>query len=345
MPESEQKNTIEVHSAESGQKLLQYLMRRLSLPQPLLHRWIRTGQVRVNGGRAKPFMHVQTGDMIRLPPFALSMAHSATFDKSPATAQPQESPQRYKKTSSPPKLAQSLPPSVYSDDALTIYNKTSGLPVHGGTGHTDSLVARLEKAFANAPFKPTPAHRLDKDTSGLICVAFSYTALRALQEAFANHSMHKEYLAWVHGSWPHATVQHLSHTLAKKTQGNWEKVQSLSAEDSEGKEAHCIVHCIQRSQAYSLMHIRLLTGRTHQIRVQLAAQGYPIVGDEKYGHKLSQAEKAEKKTLLLHSLRITFPATLENTSLASMANKSFSTLPPWNKPFNINNIPPSLLLP
>ncbi len=400
MPESEQKNTLEVHATESGQKLLQYLMRRLSLPQPLLHRWIRTGQVRVNGGRGKPFMHVQANDMIRLPPFALSMAQSATFDKkSPhaaeeksaqdfapsTTANPAQYFQEKQKntltpgavhsahaprstllSASPVQPASSacgkapsplpLPPIVYEDANIILFNKPSGLPVHGGTGHSDSLCARLEQHFAHAPFKPTPAHRLDKDTSGLICVALSYQALRAAQEVFSNHSLAKEYVAWVHGTWVHTakTPQLLTHVLGKKTVSNFEKVHVLSPshkdarqtnkEDIEGKEAKSLVHCLARTPKYSLMHIRLITGRTHQIRVQLAAEGHSIVGDEKYNVAVPQhaQETQGQNRLLLHALRIHFPQSLDSTCLKALAGKEFAALPPWKKHFSVTSLPPCL---
>ncbi len=353
MPDSEQKNTIEVHSAEGGQKLLQYLMRRLSLPQPLLHRWIRTGQVRINGGRAKPFMHVHAGDTVRLPPFALSMAQSANFDKATQKEQTTEA-----STSPTPPLLHTdtlpLPPIVYSDETFTIYNKPCGLPVHGGTGHTDSLCARLETHFADAPFKPTPAHRLDKDTSGLICVAFSYTSLRMLQEAFAAHTMGKEYVAWVHGQWPYSEARTLTHTVAKKTIGSMEKMHVLRAKKrtsslhaEEGKDASCIVQCLQRTKTHSLMHIRLLTGRTHQIRLQLAAEGHSIVGDEKYAttQKPYLRDKKADTKLFLHSLRITLPHTIEDAAYTNLAGKSFTVLPTWENNFRIDAPPLPLLLP
>ncbi len=352
MPDSEQKNTLEVHSAESGQKLLQFLMRRLSLPQALLHRWIRTGQVRINGGRAKPFSHVQTGDAVRIPPFALGMTHSATFVKNPEDHDSQSSPTTVpehtptKHTSPLP-----LPPVVLAQDDMVIYNKPSGLPVHGGTGHTDSLAERLENHFSHLPFKPTPAHRLDKDTSGLICVAFSYASLRALQDAFAEHSMIKEYLALVHGSWPHDQAQKLTHTLQKRFQGKHEKVHAFATDaDEDGKEAISIVRCISRTAKHSLMHIRLITGRTHQIRVQLASQGHPIVGDAKYGtwkNTFAKLKSKKDNTLHLHSWRITFPQDMafnaqEKENQEPLAGKSYAALPPWDKAFSINELPASL---
>ena len=141
---------LQVTEAEAGQKLLQFLSRRFDEPQGVLHRWIRTGQVRINGGRAKPFDRVALNDEIRVPPFA------------GAGSQP-DSP-------SSPLSAQPLPPIVAETDDVIVFCKPSGLPVHPGTGHTDSLTTRLEAAFAGSPFIPAPVHRLDRDTSGLLRV-------------------------------------------------------------------------------------------------------------------------------------------------------------------------------
>ncbi len=339
MPDSEQKNILHVQASESGQKLLQFLIRRLSLPQSLLHRWIRTGQIRLNGSRVKPFTQVATGDTLRLPPFALGMNQSAVFEKSPESlSQNHTSTQHLKqKTAScqnttahesapflrakAKKTVHHLPPVIYSDENIYIYNKPQGLPIHAGTGHVDTLAARLQAHFHDLVFKPTPAHRLDKDTSGLLCVAFSYSALRTLQDAFATRCIAKEYLAWVHGAWPQDGPCKLVHHMNKKYEGYHEKVRILSADD--GKEAVSYAQCLQRTQHYSLMHIRLITGRTHQIRLQMAAQGHPVLGDGKYGNATAHT------ALYLHSLRIIFPQTPSFQAL-HLAGKEFAALPTWS---------------
>ncbi|WP_300831867.1 S4 domain-containing protein, partial [uncultured Bilophila sp.] len=128
-----------VTAEEAGQKLLQFLARRFDEPQGVLHRWIRTGQVRINGGRAKPFDRVDFGDEVRVPPFAGGGAQAAAPVKEDRSL---------------------LPPIVAETDELIVFCKPAGLPVHPGTGHTDSLTARLEKSFAGAPFMPAPVHRL-----------------------------------------------------------------------------------------------------------------------------------------------------------------------------------------
>ncbi len=315
MTNFEQKNSLTVRSAESGQKLLQYLVRRLNLPQPLLHRWIRTGQIRINGGRAKPFVHVACGDMVRIPPFALSMANSAQIhnDNNQINTTP----------------LPNLPSLIYEDEHLLVYNKPVGLPVHTGTGHEDSLATRISMHFSNADFKPTPAHRLDKDTSGIILVARSYAALRLLQNSFEQRHIKKEYLTWAHGIWQHSGPMQLKHNIGKSYEGHDEKVRILSEE--KGRESECIVTCLRHEQNHSLMHIHLITGRTHQIRVQLAECGHAVLGDGKYG-------EASEQSMLLHALRITLPATADYATL-NLQGKSFSVLPEWSGWKTVSGMP------
>ncbi len=313
MHKSEQNNILEVQSSESGQKLLQFLVRRLGLPSSLLHRWIRTGQIRVNGNRGKPFILIKTGDAIRMPPFALAMAHSTMPSKN---AQEQNI-----------KPAQShLPPIVYEDEHLLVFNKPYGLPVHTGTGHLDSLATRLMEHFKQDAFRPTPAHRLDKDTSGIIIVARTYASLRALQDAFEQRNIIKEYIAWVKGIWPHQEKITLQHNLAKSYEGYDEKVRL----QDQGRPSESIVTCLRHEKQSSLMHIRLITGRTHQIRVQLAAEGFPVLGDGKYGPFQNQAMR-------LHALRITLPNTVAFTALG-LSSKSFSVLPPWENSAYLHDV-------
>ena len=277
-----------VTSAEAGQKLLQFLARRFGAPQGDLHRWIRTGQVRINGKRAKAFDRVAENDQIRVPPFAQAppnIASDAPRDAAPAAALPAK-----------------LPPLVAETDALLVFNKPSGLPTHPGTGHEDSLASRLAFWYADAPFRPTPAHRLDKDTSGLLLAARSYTALRELTEAFAAHdgSIVKEYLAWVSGDCPWDSPRLLEARLRKEAEtAGREKMRVFRADEHDaGKIARLTARCVERRNGASLLLIRLHTGRTHQIRAQLAASGFPLVGDVKYGGPVCRSG------LKLHAARL-----------------------------------------
>ncbi len=309
-------HTLTVSPQEEGQKLLSFLERRLSLPPTLLHRWIRTGQIRVNKGRAKPFQRLTREDIVRLPPFASKMADAArapliTHSSTTGTLLPL-----------PPRVSCASEPdlSEHIQDYIWAFNKPAGLPTHTGSGHTDSFATRLQSHFAEEIFLPSPAHRLDKDTSGLLLVGASFPALRFLQNTFLEHTAHKEYLTWVEGRWENDSPMLLEHSLSKRYTGYFEKVMP----NSEGKEARCIVAPLRQENQTTLLHIRLLTGRTHQIRAQLAACGHPLCGDSKYGAKSNEAFR-------LHAMRLILPE-----------NISFECLPPWEDLWRVTTLPPLL---
>ena len=293
-------NTIVVTSREAGQKLLQLLERRLLLPQSLLHRWIRTGQIRCNSARCKPFERIGEGTVIRLPPAAKKMAQQAAFSK--------------KDVSLP------LPPTRGEHNGLVAYSKPAGLPTHAGTDQKDCLAVRLHKAHEGESFLPTPCHRLDKDTSGLILVAESYAALRSANQMIVQGEMQKEYLCWVHGKWPHKEAFVLKHFLAKQRSNGFEKMTVV--EKNQGKLALSFVYPVVCGQEKSLLLVRIHTGRKHQIRVQMAYTGHPILGDHKYGMQDSC------HSLLLHAARIILPD-----------GYVFEDLPPWPSPYAVTELP------
>ncbi len=331
-----------VQETESGQKLLQFLQRRLNLPPTLLHRWVRTGQVRINGSRCKPFARVQTGDIVRLPPFAFKMAEESASETAPQPLT--DTALDTQPVDSPP-----LPPMIGTDGYLWAFNKPAGLPTHPGTGHDDSLSSRLAAYFASAPFKPTPVHRLDKETSGVLLVAASYEALAKAQDAIRDGTLAKEYVVWVQGRWPFAETQLLRHFLRKDAAQGYEKVRPAAPGEADSREALCMVRPLRVEQAQSLLLVHLLTGRTHQIRVQLAAVGYPVIGDTKYGQaaptrrhvprgayalpapaRMGTTEKSapEPENLMLHALRVTMPC-----------GHVFSCLPPWSGAHALEQMP------
>ncbi|WP_165175305.1 RluA family pseudouridine synthase [Desulfovibrio sp. ZJ369] len=306
-----------VSEAESGQKLLQFLQRRLNLPPALLHRWVRTGQIRINGGRCKPFARVRRDDVIRLPPFALKMAAqsngSAERDLAGRTLLPERMafPVAAPSASLPP-----LPVIVRAEGPIWAVFKPAGLPTHPGTGHSDSLATRLAAHHAGAIFKPTPAHRLDKETSGILLVAASFEALREIQQAMRERAVIKEYVAWVRGRWPYAETRLLRHHLRKSFERGYEKMRAVKSSDSDhsAREALCLARPLRVQEQESLLLIRLLTGRTHQIRVQLASLGHPVLGDAKYG----MPEDSAAGRMYLHALRIVLPR-----------GEAFACLPEW----------------
>ncbi len=278
MPEAQ---FVTVSRAEAGQKLLQFLERRLTgeVPRAAIQRWIRKGQVRVDKGRKKPFDRIVEGQVVRIPPYT---------------------PGEVKPVSAGGSLV-----IAHEDGDMLAVVKPAGLAVHGGDKITDSVVGRLVSMYPDAEFQPTLAHRLDRDTSGLLLAAKSYESLRRLNDLFASGSVGKLYLAWVKGEWAEAEVL-LEDRMEKQGASGQERVRT-----GAGKTALAIVTGLVAGRQHSLVAVRLLTGRTHQIRVQLASRKHPIVGDNKYG------SDRERGAMRLHCYAM------------RVEGKTFSLAPTW----------------
>lgn len=304
MENSRDTGALTVSRAEAGQKLLNFLQRRISAPTADFHRWIRTGQVRVNGSRARAFDRLAEGDAVRVPPFAQRLPAGRDTPRDMA------------------EQMRSRLDIVFEDDDILVLAKPAGLPVQGGTGHRDSIASRLAEERAYAAFVPAPVHRLDKDTSGLLVAGKTYAAVRLLTDAMAGRGEArpvKEYLAWVEGSWPFDDTRELHDRLTKDEKAQRMVVLPAGAKPGEGQDARCMVTPLRRKRMQgrerTLLLVRLLTGRTHQIRVQLASRGHPVSGDPWYGEKTREGLK-------LHAFRLTIP-------VPGGKSRSLELPPPW----------------
>ncbi|PTN33954.1 RluA family pseudouridine synthase [Desulfonatronum sp. SC1] len=288
-----------VSAPEAGQKLLQFLQRRLAgaVPASALQRWIRTGQVRVNGSRAKPGTRLEANHRVRIPPHDLP-------EPGPPAAPALDSPE------------DRLLHVVHEDYDLLVLAKPKGLPVHAGTGHQDSVADRLRSRFADHPWKPALVHRLDRDTSGLLIVAKTYARLQALQFLWRKGEVRKTYLVWVHGRPPWREPVLLRDETAKVRTDFGEKMRV-----GAGKPSRTLVRTLFQSKDAALVLVAPLTGRTHQIRVQLASRGHPLIGDVKYGGP------PRPGGMLLHAWHIAWPG------------QEFHLLPNWSPP---GALPPEL---
>ncbi len=283
--------TLTVDEDSAGQRLDNFLMRHLKgVPKTHVYLIIRSGEVRVNKGRASAEQRVEAGDLVRLPPVRVSAQVQAKAD-APAPAREF--------------------PVLMEDDAMMAIDKPAGVAVHGGSGVSFGVIEQLRRArpaLANLEL----VHRLDRETSGVLLVAKKRSALKNLQDQFRDRETGKTYLALVSGLWP-SNKKVIDSPLMKYTvpngQGEGERrVKVVGKDDPNGMRSITLVRVARTVGPYTLLEVTIKTGRTHQIRVHLASQGHPIAGDDKYGdfehNKLLQ--KLGLKRMFLHAWQLKF---------------------------------------
>ena len=277
--------TVEEESA--GQRLDNFLIRHLKgVPKTHVYRIIRSGEVRLNKGRAAADSRVAAGDVVRLPPVRLSEKIEQKLDR-PAPAREF--------------------PVLLEDDHLLAIDKPAGVAVHGGSGVSFGVIEQLRQARPAAKMLEL-VHRLDRETSGILLVAKRRSALVKLQDQFRDRETGKTYLALVAGAWP-ANKKVIDVPLHKYLQADGERrVKVVAKEDPDGMRAITLVKVNRVIDGFTLLEVTIKTGRTHQIRVHLASQGHPIAGDDKYGDfELNKAlQKRGLKRMFLHAWRLRF---------------------------------------
>jgi 23S rRNA pseudouridine955/2504/2580 synthase len=281
---------LEVGEESAGQRIDNYLLRLAKgVPKSHIYRVLRSGEVRVNKGRIGADYRVQVGDRVRVPPMR-------TAEKSVQAPVPARE--------------FSL---AYEDEALLVVDKPAGVAVHGGSGVSFGVIEQLRRARPQAKLLEL-AHRLDRETSGLLVVAKKRSALTKLHDQFREGVIAKRYLALVKGRWRNA-VQHVREPLYKYLLPDGERRVRV---DPEGKVAHSVVRRVSCWENFSLVEVELKTGRTHQIRVHLAHMGFPIAGDDKYGDFALNRElqKAGLKRMFLHAAKLALPHPLTGERLA-----------------------------
>lgn len=284
---------IVVGEESEAQRIDNFLLRELKgVPKSHVYRVLRSGEVRVNSGRVKPDYRLRVGDRIRLPPIRTAQR--------PPPARPLDLP------------------VAFEDASLLVIDKPSGVAVHGGSGVSFGVIESLRAARPQAKFLEL-AHRLDRDTSGLLILCKKRSALVELHRMLREGEVHKTYLAVVKGALAKKTLE-LRESLHKYVTASGER---RVAVQPEGRAALTRVKRLKTSKDFSLLEVELLTGRTHQIRVHLAHAGHPIVGDDKYGD--FALNRQVKQRLLLHAAKLVFrhpgtgePITLESPVPAEM---------------------------
>ncbi|MDE2406691.1 MAG: RluA family pseudouridine synthase [Xanthomonadaceae bacterium] len=281
--------TVRVPEDRTGQRLDNFLLGQLKgAPRSLIYKLVRSGQVRINGGRAKAERKLEAGDEVRIPPVRLESSQD--------------------EGRSPPKgLLTALEASIVFEDArLLAINKPSGIASHGGSGISFGVIETLRALRPRDSLELV--HRLDRDTSGLLVLAKKRAALSELQRLLREDhgsGIEKRYLALLVGRMPDGTMSVDAPLHVGLRQGGERHVQVNPA----GKPSMSHFRVLERRGGQSYCEIRIETGRTHQIRVHAQHIGHPVAGDDKYGDLAANKRLREQiglKRLFLHASTLEF---------------------------------------
>jgi 23S rRNA pseudouridine955/2504/2580 synthase len=280
---------VEVDAEHAGQRVDNFLITHLKgVPKTHIYRVIRKGEVRVNKGRVKQTTRLQEGDSVRIPPIRQSERLNQTLDGT-----------RYEF------LNKAI---LFEDDAILVLNKPSGMAVHAGSGIKVGVIEALRSLRTDLKYIEL-AHRLDRETSGCLVLAKKSSALKALNEDFKNNSLKnprldKRYLALVMGRWQFGQ-RRVTKALNTNAKRGGERMVMV---DEAGSYASSIMTPRTTSEMASLLEVKLLTGRTHQVRVHCESENHPVAGDQKYGDREfnKRLKTVGLSRLFLHAASITF---------------------------------------
>ena len=278
--------TVRVPDDREGQRLDNFLLGLLKgAPRSLIYKLVRSGQVRVNGGRSKAERKLEIGDEIRIPPVRLSEVGE--------------------KTAPPKGFMDALDAAIVFEDArLLALNKPSGVASHGGSGISFGAIETLRASRPGHTLELV--HRLDRDTSGLLIVAKKRSALTEMQALMReNGGIAKRYLALLAGRMPDGVMSVDAPLFVGLRQGGERHVQVHSA----GKPSLSHFKVLERRGGQSYCEVRIATGRTHQIRVHAQHIGHAVAGDDKYGDPAVNKRLREQtglKRLFLHAATLEF---------------------------------------
>jgi 23S rRNA pseudouridine1911/1915/1917 synthase len=280
---------------DAGKRLDQVVHERLAqYSRARIQQWIRGGRVLVNGHPGRPARTVRAGESIEVEP----------AEAPPLDASPEDIPLHV----------------LYEDDDLVAIDKPAGMVVHAGAGiHSGTLVNALLHRFGalsavGGALRPGIVHRLDRYTSGVLLVAKNDAAHRGLAEQFAGRQVEKTYIALVHGA-----VKAESGRIDRPITRDPSHRTRMTARLGEGRAAWSEYRVVRRFERFTLLEVRIGTGRTHQIRVHLSGLGHPVVGDTLYGAPAKVEGLPPLGRYFLHAHRIRFhaPATGEEITVVS----------------------------
>lgn len=299
-----------VEAADNGIRLDRWFKRHFPhVPHGMIEKSLRKGDIRVGGKKAKAADRIEAGQVIRV---SMQFAVGSLQKKNTANRQLPTADIRF---------MQSL--VLYKNADVIVINKPAGLAVQGGSKITRSVDGLLDALRFESRERPRLVHRLDRDTSGVLVLARSASVAARLMKAFSGKAMEKTYWALVKGA-PDINEGKIDLPLAKQEEGDIEKV---AVNEKEGKRAVTLYRVVERlSRTLAWVELTPVTGRTHQLRVHMAAIGHPIIGDGKYGGRASIIEGLSNK-LHLHARRIRMPGGVDVTApLPKHMKESWKTL-------------------
>lgn len=285
--------TFEAPPDKAGSRLDHYLAAMMpAYSRARLQEWIETGRVRVDGESRKASFKLRGGEVVEVEP----------AEQKPLKASPEEIPLEI----------------LYEDADVVAINKPAGMVVHAGAGrHEGTLVNALLHHFGRlselgGELRPGIVHRLDKGTSGVMLAARHDAAHRELARQFASRTVEKTYLALVEGVMKQETGRidrRITRDPVRRTR--------MTARLETGREAHTSYRVLERFSRYTLLEVKIGTGRTHQIRVHLSSIGHPIAGDALYGAAANPQGRRPLGRPWLHSHRLRFalPSTGEEITI------------------------------
>ncbi len=275
-----------IGASDEGQRLDNFLIKSLkNVPKSRIYRMIRKGEVRINGKRTKPHAKLSLADWVRLPPMRVAVPDAKTTTR----------------------FIPILDDILKETEQYLILNKRAGLAVHGGSGIQAGVIEAIRSQRPDLPYIEL-AHRIDRDTSGLLVLAKKRSFLRRFQSSLREKKgLIKQYELIVHGHWP-TQVRRVDLRLSKMRLDSGERVCRV---DETGKESITQFEVIRRLSGMTWLRARPITGRMHQIRVHAAASGHPIIGDPKYGNALKDAKLTPKRMMLHASSLKTSRSSLE----------------------------------
>ncbi|MFQ3249690.1 23S rRNA pseudouridine(955/2504/2580) synthase RluC [Glaciecola sp.] len=298
--------TVEIDEDNQFQRIDNFLTSKLKgVPKSMIYRIVRKGEVRVNKKRIKPEYKLAIGDVVRIPPVRTAVKEQNNVNLNRVST-----------------LESHI---IFEDDRIIVFNKPTGLAVHGGSGLNFGVIEGLRALRPQHQFLEL-VHRLDRDTSGCLLIAKKRSALRDLHEQLRSKQVDKRYHALVAGEWPSDCFK-VTAPLRKNVLKSGERLVSVS---DDGKPSETRYRVLTKFSRSTLVEASPITGRTHQIRVHCLHAGHPIAMDSKYGDDEFDAhlKKLKFNRLFLHAKTLSFnhPVTKERVKFEADYDEALTKL-------------------